>query len=72
MQLMSKVPNGGFSSPYHIDFCGIYFRTDPAMFTFKNSWGPRWGQAGYGTASYRYLAKNLNSAVVLDVQPAGK
>ncbi len=44
-------------------------RIEDAVFVFKNSWGPRWGQAGYGTASYRYLAKNLNSAVILEVQP---
>ncbi len=44
-------------------------RIEDAVFVFKNSWGPHWGQAGYGTASYRYLAKNLNSAVVLEVQP---
>ena len=44
-------------------------RIEDAVFVFKNSWGPHWGQAGYGTASYGYLAKNLGSAVVLEVQP---
>lgn len=44
-------------------------RIEDAVFTFKNSWGPRWGQAGYGTASYAYLANNLHSAVVVEVQP---
>ncbi len=43
-------------------------RIEDAMFTFKNSWGPRWGQAGYGTASYTYLANNLRSAVVVEVR----
>jgi hypothetical protein len=42
---------------------------EDAVFIFKNSWGPHWGQGGYGTASYRYLASNLHAAVVLEVQP---
>jgi len=42
-------------------------RIEDAVFVFKNSWGPHWGQGGYGTASYDYLAKNLHSAVVLEV-----
>jgi aminopeptidase C len=45
-------------------------RIEDAVFVFKNSWGPRWGQGGYGTASYRYLADNLHAAVVLEVQAA--
>jgi hypothetical protein len=43
-------------------------RVEDAVFIFKNSWGPHWGQGGYGTASYRYLASNLHAAVVLEVQ----
>jgi hypothetical protein len=44
-------------------------KIEDAEFVFKNSWGPHWGQGGYGTASFAYLAKNLGSAVVLEVQP---
>jgi len=47
-------------------------RIEDAVFVFKNSWGPHWGQAGYGTASYAYLANNLRSAVVLEVQSEKK
>lgn len=41
-----------------------------AVFIFKNSYGPRWGQGGYGRVSHAYLARNLLDAYVLDVRPA--
>jgi hypothetical protein len=44
-------------------------RIEDTVFTFKNSWGVRWGIDGYGTATYEYLCKNLWLAVVLEVQP---
>lgn len=47
-------------------------RIEDTIFVFKNSWGPRWGQAGYGTASFAYLSKNLGSAVILEVTPKYK
>jgi len=47
-------------------------KIEDTVFVFKNSWGPRWGQGGYGTASFGYLAKNLHSAVVLEIQPENK
>ncbi|MBK9991826.1 MAG: C1 family peptidase [Verrucomicrobia bacterium] len=47
-------------------------KIEDTVFLFKNSWGPRWGQGGYGTASFGYLSKNLHSAVVLEMQPKSK
>lgn len=45
-------------------------KLEDTIFIFKNSWGPRWGQGGFGNVTYGYLLKNLEAAVVLDVQTA--
>jgi C1A family cysteine protease len=44
-------------------------RLEDTVFSFKNSYGPRWGIDGYGHATYEFLSKNLQAAVVLEVQP---
>lgn len=41
-------------------------RPDDVVFVFKNSYGPRWGQGGYGRVAARYLERNLLDAYVLE------
>jgi len=36
-------------------------------FIFRNSYGPSWGEGGYGRASFKYLNENLLGAVVFEV-----
>ncbi len=43
-------------------------KLDEAVFVFKNSYGPRWGQGGYGRATAEFLTRNLVEAYVLDVR----
>lgn len=37
-------------------------------FLFKNSYGEKWGDHGYGIVTYRYLMKNLQDALFLEVR----
>lgn len=46
-------------------------RLEDTTFIFKNSWGPRWGQGGFGNATHEFLLNNLQVAVVLEVRTGG-
>ena len=41
---------------------------EDTTFVFKNSYGPSWGEGGYGWVTCRYLQRNLLSAALLEVQ----
>lgn len=43
-------------------------RLEDTVFHFKNSYGVRWGQGGYGRVTYRYLQEHLLHAILLEVQ----
>ncbi|HWA85076.1 MAG TPA: C1 family peptidase [Opitutus sp.] len=53
----------GYRAPDH--------QLEHAVFLFKNSWGVAWGQGGYGLVTYEYLERNLDDAVLLELQPGG-
>ena len=41
---------------------------EDTAFVFKNSYGPAWGEGGYGWVTWHYLQNNLLSAALLEVQ----
>jgi C1A family cysteine protease len=43
-------------------------RVEDTAFVFKNSYGPAWGEGGYGWVTCRYLQNYLLSAALLEVQ----
>lgn len=42
--------------------CVVGYDDDRQLIKFKNSWGPEWGEKGYGYFSYKYLQSNLMDA----------
>jgi len=54
-----------------VGYKSVTGRIEDAYFIFKNSWGPNWGQGGYGTVTYSYLSNYLHDAVLLEVQAGG-
>ena len=59
---------------HSIVFAG--YRDDPAangggVFIFRNSYGPRWGDGGYGTMSYAYARAYANDALWIELGAPG-
>ncbi len=46
-------------------------RMEDAVFIFKNSWGANWGANGFGFATYAYLLKHLQNAILLELNLGG-
>jgi hypothetical protein len=65
-----KPLDGGGHAVTVVGYKSASGRIEDTVFMFKNSWGPQWGQGGYGTVTYDYLSKNLFEAVLLEVQPS--
>ena len=72
--ILSDNPPGGVSDGHSIAFVGYTDSTAagaPAQrvgggtFRFRNSFGPDWGDHGYGTMSYAYVRKYANDALWL-------
>ncbi|HTL69207.1 MAG TPA: C1 family peptidase [Lacunisphaera sp.] len=61
-------PNAGHAVTI-VGYLSASRKLEDTTFIFKNSWGPRWGQGGYGTVSYSYLVDNLTDGVLLELAP---
>jgi hypothetical protein len=66
--ILSDNPPGGVSDGHSIAFVGYTDSTASpggGTFRFRNSYGPNWGDHGYGIMSYAYARKYANDAVWL-------
>jgi len=63
-----KPVNNYFHAVTIVGYQCISGQLEDTTFCFKNSWGPRWGEAGYGYVTYDYLTRWMTSAIFLDVK----
>jgi hypothetical protein len=61
------IPNSGHAVTL-VGYQNSSGQVEGTTFVFKNSFGPTWGEGGYGRVTYRYLQNYLFAAVVLEVQ----
>jgi Papain family cysteine protease len=71
-QLLDVPPANKVSDGHSIMFVG--YQDDPTkkeagVLRFRNSWGPGWGDHGYGTMSYAYARAYANDALWLQLGP---
>jgi C1A family cysteine protease len=48
--------------------CIVGYDDDKKLIKFKNSWGTKWGDKGYGYLSYNYVDKFLTDAWIFIIQ----
>ena len=70
-ELIEVPPPGAVEDGHSIALVGY---TDGAKdnggaFIFRNSWGPKWGNGGYGTLSYAYVRAYANNVLWLELGP---
>jgi len=73
-QLLAVPPAGEVFDGHSIAFVG--YQDEPTKpgggtFRFRNSWGPQWGQDGYGLMSFAYARAYGNDAVWLELGRPG-
>ena len=70
-ELIDVPPPSAVADGHSIALVG--YRDDPAAnggaFLFRNSWGPHWGNNGYGSISYAYTRTYANDALWLELGP---
>jgi Papain family cysteine protease len=73
-ELLGVPPANEVEDGHSILFVG--YEDDPrkpggGVLIFRNSWGPKWGQNGYGVMSYAYARTYANDALWLRLEPPG-
>ena len=67
--LSEQIPAAGIA--HAVTFVGYENaggQVENTVFVFKNSFGPIWGEGGYGRVTYSYLRNHLLVAALLEVE----